>query len=141
LGFVFFITGIFALIISLGFLFRPGIKCCVWIGNNKINDFFTFINKIRNSNRSILCNIILIVILRKVFQPVPATLRARRLKLKTLFHQVKHKICPAPNNDGRFKCLRQPGQLGNQPPKSILLTSTHLLNFMYQDSSCCLDKF
>jgi hypothetical protein len=29
------ITGIFALIISLGFLFRPRIKCCVWIGNNK----------------------------------------------------------------------------------------------------------
>jgi hypothetical protein len=37
-------------------------------------------------------------------------------------------------------CLQQPGQLGNQPLKSMLVTSIHLLNFVYRDYSCCRDK-
>jgi len=30
-------------------------------------------------------------------------------------------------------CLLQPGQFDNQPLKSMLLTSIHLLNFVYRD--------
>jgi len=37
------------------------------------------------------------------------------------------------NTDGRFNCLRQPEQLDNQPLKSMLVTSIHLLNFVYRD--------
>src|SRR5450759_2001806 len=37
-------------------------------------------------------------------------------------------------------CLRQPGQLDNQPLKSMIETPIHLLNFVYRDYSCCRDK-
>ena len=33
------------------------------------------------------------------------------------------------NTDGRLNCLRQPGQLDNQPLKSMLINSSYLLNW------------
>jgi len=50
------------------------------------------------------------------------------------------KLARNANTDGIVKCLLQPGQLDNQLLKSMLSTSTHLLNFVYPDSSCCRDK-
>ena len=44
------------------------------------------------------------------------------------------------NSDGIVNCLLQPGQLRDQLHKSMLSTSSHLLNFVYRDSSCCRDK-
>ncbi len=44
------------------------------------------------------------------------------------------------NTDGIVKCLLQPGQCRYQLLKSMLETSTHLLNLVYPDSSCNRDK-
>ena len=38
-----------------------------------------------------------------------------------------------PNTDGLINCLLQPGQLRNQPPKSMRANSFHLLNFVHPD--------
>jgi hypothetical protein len=44
------------------------------------------------------------------------------------------------NTDGIVNCLPQPGQLRNQLHKYMSITSFHLLNLVYPDSSCCRDK-
>jgi hypothetical protein len=44
------------------------------------------------------------------------------------------------NTDGIVKCLLQPGHIRNQLHKFMFVTSIHLLNLVYPDSSCCRDK-
>ncbi len=48
-------------------------------------------------------------------------------------HRDSFNITPASNTDGRLNCLRQPGQLDNQPLMSMLVTSIHLLNLVCRD--------
>jgi hypothetical protein len=58
----------------------------------------------------------------------------------TFWHRDSFKINPTYNTDGIVKCLLQPGHIRNQLHKSMLATPSHLLNFVYPDSSCCRDK-
>ena len=44
------------------------------------------------------------------------------------------------NTDGIVKCLLQPGHIRNQLFTPMLEKSSHLLNFVYPDSSCCRDN-
>jgi hypothetical protein len=66
---------------------------------------------------------------------------------KTNFVDLDEKISSHPDNfkntsynsDGLINCLRQPGQLHYQPPKSMVLNLSQLIKIRYRDSSCCLD--
>ena len=60
--------------------------------------------------------------------------------LKIKLYPDEYKIVSAPNTDGMDNCLRQPGQLDNQPLKSMLVTSFPLFNFVYRENSYCRDK-
>ena len=47
---------------------------------------------------------------------------ARRNNETNLLHPDSFNISPKPNTDGMGNCLQQPGQLSNQPLKSMLVT-------------------
>jgi len=59
--------------------------------------------------------------------------RVLRLDDRVFVHHDSFKTNPTYNTDGMGNCLQQPGQHGNQPLKSMVETSIHLLNFVYRD--------
>ena len=57
-----------------------------------------------------------------------------------MFHRTTRKNATKPNTDGMGNCLQQPGQLRNQPQKSMRVNLMPLIKLWYHDHSCYRDK-
>jgi len=62
-------------------------------------------------------------------QPCPSHRRDRRLDDYVLTHPDSFKINPTYNSDGLINWLRQPGQLRNQLPKSMVSNLSQLIKY------------